>query len=86
MAAVNMAARAAWPLLLCVLLALGARGAWGATSPIKRVVTLMMENHSFDNMLGWLPGIGSLTGERRAHAPSRARPLTWARQARSSTF
>jgi len=32
-------------------------------SPIKHVVTLMMENHSFDNILGWVPGIGDLTGE-----------------------
>eukprot|EP01116_Phalansterium_solitarium_P006292 TRINITY_DN18594_c0_g1_i1.p1 TRINITY_DN18594_c0_g1~~TRINITY_DN18594_c0_g1_i1.p1 ORF type:complete len:471 (+),score=146.77 TRINITY_DN18594_c0_g1_i1:130-1542(+) len=31
-------------------------------SPIKHIVVIMMENHSFDNMLGWTPGIGDLTG------------------------
>jgi phospholipase C len=30
---------------------------------IENVVVLMMENHSFDNMLGWLPGVGELTGD-----------------------
>jgi phospholipase C len=29
---------------------------------IEHVVVLMMENHSFDHMLGWLPGVGELTG------------------------
>jgi len=29
---------------------------------IEHVVVLMMENHSFDNMLGWLPNVGELTG------------------------
>ena len=33
------------------------------THPIEHVVVLMMENHSFDNMLGWVPGVGELTGE-----------------------
>ena len=33
------------------------------TTPIEHVVVLMMENHSFDNMLGWLPGVGELTGD-----------------------
>src|ERR1700750_990351 len=32
------------------------------TTQIEHVVVLMMENHSFDNMLGWLPGVGQLTG------------------------
>lgn len=32
-------------------------------SPISRIVVLMMENHSFDNLLGWLPGVGDLTGK-----------------------
>jgi len=31
-------------------------------NPIQHVVVLMMENHSFDHMLGWLPGIGELDG------------------------
>ncbi len=30
------------------------------SGPISRVVVLMMENHSFDHLLGWLPGIGRL--------------------------
>ena len=30
------------------------------SSPIEHVVVLMMENHSFDHMLGWLPGVGDL--------------------------
>ena len=38
-------------------------------SPISRVVVLMMENHSFDNLLGWLPGVGDLTGEECAAPP-----------------
>jgi phospholipase C len=29
-------------------------------SPIERVVVLMLENHSFDHLLGWLPGVGAL--------------------------
>jgi phospholipase C len=33
------------------------------TPQIEYVVVLMMENHSFDNMLGWLPGVGELTGD-----------------------
>lgn len=37
------------------------------------------ENHSFDNMLGWLPGVGDLTGNVCcASAPQRAsRPCAW---------
>ncbi len=31
-------------------------------SQFKRVVVLMMENQSFDHLLGWLPGVGTLTG------------------------
>lgn len=34
------------------------------TDKIKNVVVLCMENHSYDNMLGWLEHpIGDLTGE-----------------------
>jgi phospholipase C len=33
------------------------------TPVIENVVVLMMENHSFDNMLGWLRGVGELTGK-----------------------
>lgn len=29
---------------------------------IQHVIVLMMENHSFDHMLGWLPGVGELDG------------------------
>lgn len=32
------------------------------TTPIEHIVVLMMENHSFDNILGWLEGVGELTG------------------------
>jgi len=35
------------------------------TTPIENVVVLMMENHSFDNMLGWVKGIGELTGTEK---------------------
>jgi phospholipase C len=28
--------------------------------PVRKVVVVMMENHSFDHLLGWLPGVGSL--------------------------
>ncbi|HVZ40367.1 MAG TPA: alkaline phosphatase family protein [Candidatus Kapabacteria bacterium] len=31
-----------------------------STSPIQNVVVLMMENHSFDHMFGYLPNIGTL--------------------------
>ncbi len=34
------------------------------TNPIRHVVVLMMENHSFDHMIGWLPGIGELDGSQ----------------------
>src|SRR4051812_41671467 len=38
-------------------------GGWGGgCTRWKYVVTMMMENHSFDNMLGWLPGVGDLDG------------------------
>jgi phospholipase C len=30
-------------------------------SPFRRVVVLMFENHSFDHLLGWVPGVGALT-------------------------
>lgn len=29
-------------------------------SPFKRIVVLMMENQSFDHLLGWVPGVGTL--------------------------
>lgn len=31
-----------------------------AQSPFKRIVVLMMENQSFDHLLGWVPGVGTL--------------------------
>ncbi|MBB6254765.1 alkaline phosphatase family protein [Nitrospirillum iridis] len=33
-----------------------------SNSVIQNVIVLMMENHSFDHMLGWLPSIGELDG------------------------
>eukprot|EP00929_Paragymnodinium_shiwhaense_P097204 TRINITY_DN58964_c0_g1_i1.p1 TRINITY_DN58964_c0_g1~~TRINITY_DN58964_c0_g1_i1.p1 ORF type:complete len:470 (-),score=86.53 TRINITY_DN58964_c0_g1_i1:72-1481(-) len=33
------------------------------SSPFEHVVVLMMENQSFDRMLGFVPGVGRLTGE-----------------------
>ena len=45
-------------LLLVASLACSA-SASGPTA-IKHVITLMMENHSFNNLLGWLPGIGDI--------------------------
>lgn len=52
-------------LLLSCLLMLGACGVCcgnvsGGPGAIKHVITLMMENHSFNNLLGWLPGIGDI--------------------------
>jgi phospholipase C len=32
-------------------------------SPIRNVVVLMMENHSFDHVLGYLPGVGTLAAD-----------------------
>lgn len=31
-------------------------------NPFKRIVVLMLENQSFDHLLGWVPGVGQLTG------------------------
>lgn len=31
-------------------------------TPFKRIVVLMLENQSFDHLLGWVPGVGLLTG------------------------
>jgi phospholipase C len=40
-------------------------------SPIKNVVVLMMENHSFDHMFGYLPGVGTLTDDPQSlHDPA----------------
>eukprot|EP01116_Phalansterium_solitarium_P022220 TRINITY_DN725_c0_g1_i2.p1 TRINITY_DN725_c0_g1~~TRINITY_DN725_c0_g1_i2.p1 ORF type:complete len:474 (-),score=84.37 TRINITY_DN725_c0_g1_i2:59-1480(-) len=44
--------------LVCALLPCGS-----GLPPIEHVVVMMMENHSFDNILGWLDGIGDVTGE-----------------------
>ena len=56
-------------LLLLVLLLTGAAGSsttTSTTSPIKTVVVLVMENRSFDHMLGWMkrlnPEIDGVTG------------------------
>ena len=45
-------------LLLLSLLLFG----HGSTVPISKVVVLMMENQSFDRLLGFVPGVGKLTG------------------------
>ncbi len=46
--------------ILCLLVLASLGGAAGGPDAIKHVVTLMMENHSFNNLLGWLPGIGDV--------------------------
>ncbi|XP_066315876.1 non-specific phospholipase C2-like [Miscanthus floridulus] len=52
--------------LLLLLLLTGAAGSTSTTSPIKTVVVLVMENRSFDHMLGWMkrlnPEIDGVTG------------------------
>ncbi|MQL95247.1 hypothetical protein Taro_027914 [Colocasia esculenta] len=50
-----------------VLLLLTTAGSHGAQQPIKNVVVLVLENRSFDHMLGWMkrsvnPAINGLTG------------------------
>ena len=35
---------------------------------VKHVVYVMMENHAFDNMLGWLPGVDGVDGPGRCNA------------------
>ena len=40
--------------LLLVLALLAAAAYAGGVSPIKNVIFICMENHSFDNMLGWM--------------------------------
>jgi phospholipase C len=48
-------------LTVCSFLLLCLCGASAAgPGSIKHVITLMMENHSFNNLLGWLPGIGDV--------------------------
>jgi len=53
-------------LALVIVLLVGFSCQQGSSSPIKNVVVLMMENRSFDHMLGWLhqvnPEIDGLTG------------------------
>eukprot|EP00211_Chloroparvula_japonica_P002153 CAMPEP_0119124030 /NCGR_PEP_ID=MMETSP1310-20130426/3771_1 /TAXON_ID=464262 /ORGANISM="Genus nov. species nov., Strain RCC2339" /LENGTH=485 /DNA_ID=CAMNT_0007113917 /DNA_START=81 /DNA_END=1534 /DNA_ORIENTATION=+ len=55
-------------LVIFVLLVVGeavkgkGNGANRSQGPIRKVITLMMENHSFDNLLGFLPGVGKLGG------------------------
>jgi phospholipase C len=44
-----------------------------AASPFKNVIILMMENHSFDNIFGFTPGIGNLTGKEY----NREKPSSW---------
>lgn len=33
----------------------------------KHIIAVMMENHSFDNMLGWLPGVDGVNGTGRCN-------------------
>src|SRR5215470_4100990 len=40
-----------------------------ATTPIKHVVVIMMENHSFDNMFGTFPGANGRSDLPRASNP-----------------
>jgi phospholipase C len=53
--------RGCFTLSVCSFLLLG-MSCVSAVGPgaIKHVITLMMENHSFNNLLGWLPGIGDV--------------------------
>jgi hypothetical protein len=44
-------------------------------SPFRRVVVLMLENHSFDHLLGWVPGIGTL--DRTQSQSADARVMKW---------
>jgi hypothetical protein len=48
---------------LVFLLLLWLIGQSTCSSPIKYIVVMMMENHSFDNTLGWLEGVGDLNGQ-----------------------
>ena len=36
------------------------------TNPISRIVVLMMENQSFDRLLGYVKGVGQLDGSQFA--------------------
>ena len=58
----SMLARHTHLFLALLLLCVGAAqvGAASSAGAIKHVITLMMENHSFNNLLGWLPGIGDV--------------------------
>jgi hypothetical protein len=58
----SMLARHTHLFLALLLLCVGAAqvGAASGAGAIKHVITLMMENHSFNNLLGWLPGIGDV--------------------------
>lgn len=54
--------------LLFLLLAITSGSINGAKQPIKAVVVLVLENRSFDHMLGWMkrsvnPAIDGLTGD-----------------------
>eukprot|EP00756_Hemistasia_phaeocysticola_P052065 Hpha_TRINITY_DN2725_c0_g1::TRINITY_DN2725_c0_g1_i1::g.110494::m.110494/K01114/plc; phospholipase C len=67
-----MRCRAGSSLLLCLVLLLSCgpppthAGNGGREHPVKRLIVLMMENRSFDHMLGWLkakmPSLDGLTG------------------------
>ncbi|KAG6480776.1 non-specific phospholipase C2-like [Zingiber officinale] len=53
--------------LLLILLLLAGGGGGAASGPIKTIVVLVMENRSFDHMLGWMkrlnPEINGVTGQ-----------------------
>jgi phospholipase C len=61
-----MAAGLAPPVAVLLLLLLAGPAGSSTTSPIKTVVVLVMENRSFDHMLGWMkrlnPEIDGVTG------------------------
>ncbi len=46
-----------------------------SSNPIKNVVVLMMENHSFDHMLGWIPGVGDLEKGKFFNLNSAGKPI-----------
>src|SRR5437016_2628449 len=73
-ARIRLALAAAFLGLACIPVALAARSTPAASSPIRHVVIVYQENHSFDNVLGRLCVVdsrcdgavsGSLPGGRR---------------------
>jgi phospholipase C len=46
--------------------ALGARQSTTASSPIKHIIVILRENHSFDNLFGRFPGVDGTTTARES--------------------